>query len=66
VKLVITVLQAHKHKPRVITSTISEHLPLSTMRKVFEMEQALNTLPGSDLRWHFNLTEDEEVVQHEG
>jgi hypothetical protein len=56
VKLVITILQFPKRKLRVISDEIGDLL-MSDMRQIFEVEQRLNSLPGTSLRWHFNIEE---------
>lgn len=45
------------HRPKVLVTKISEPVTLETMRKLWEAEQALNSIP-ADLRVHISVEED--------
>lgn len=54
-KLIITVKQPG-HKTRVITTEFMDNPPMSLVRSLWEVEKILNDVPGSDLRFHIDVT----------
>ena len=59
-KLEITIQRGPGKKPLESITELSEELTIANMKRLWEMEQFLNNLPGSDLRIHINLTEENE------
>ena len=58
-KLMITMKQGPKSKIRSIVTKLSDdQTSLESLRQIWEIERRLNELPGSDIRWHFNVVED--------
>ena len=54
-KLTIVIKQPGRN-PRVITTPLtSDTALLETLRKLWEVEQTLNSLPGADLRVHVSV-----------
>ena len=39
------------------TTALADNVTLADLRKVWEAEQALNSIPGSNLRVHIDITE---------
>jgi len=56
--LKITIQQRGKKIKEIEGRIIQQIATLETMRKIWEAEQTLNSLPGTDLRWHFNITDE--------
>ena len=56
-KFTITINQRGK-KIKTIETKLSDQTSLETLRKIWEAEVNLNGIPGSDLRFHFNVEDD--------
>lgn len=55
-QLVITLQQPNK-KQRTIVSALIGATNLATLKKIHEAQVALNEIPGSDIRWNFEIKE---------
>ena len=57
--LTISIKQTGK-KDKIITTPLQDisTAPLDTLRKVWEVEQLLNSLPGTNIRVHVHVSEE--------
>ena len=52
-------IKQHGQKEKVVETPLAiTNTPLETLRKVWEVEQILNGLPGANLRVHMDVEED--------
>lgn len=56
-RFVITINQRGK-KVKTIETKLDDRTSMETIRKIWEAEMNLNGIPGSDLRFHFNIEDD--------